>query len=234
MIYDGFTCRYNIGSITTGEYYPVTLNIKDKSAKKQVECRYYITKAQLNTSAVIFVGGVEGGWDSPSRQLYQRLSFGLVNKTKDNNGISSLQVKFRYSTELDKSVANVIAGIDFIVHQEKISSIGMVGHSFGGAVVISSAANVIEVPYYNNIIKTVVTLATQSYGTEGVSKLKEGECSILLIMGTKMTYFLHIVLPLCIKRQKNKHLVLFDNASHGLDEVSKQVFQTVYQWLLKI
>ena len=37
----------NIGSITTEEYYPVILNTNDKSAKKQVECRYYKTKAQL-------------------------------------------------------------------------------------------------------------------------------------------------------------------------------------------
>jgi hypothetical protein len=80
----------NIDSITYEEYYPVILNINDKSAKKQVECRYYKTKAQLNTSAVIFVGGVGGGWDSPSRQLYSRLTHMLVNNIKDNNGISSL------------------------------------------------------------------------------------------------------------------------------------------------
>ena len=35
------------------------------------------------------------------------------------------------------------------------------------------------------------------------------------------------------KAKEPKHLVLFDNASHGLDEVSEQVFVTVYQWILK-
>jgi hypothetical protein len=28
-------------------------------------------------------------------------------------------------------------------------------------------------------------------------------------------------------------LVLYDNASHGLDEVADKVFQKVYEWLLK-
>ena len=60
----------NMGSITAEDYYPVTLDVNDKSVKKQVECRYYKTKAQLNTSAVIFVKGVDGGRDSPSRRLY--------------------------------------------------------------------------------------------------------------------------------------------------------------------
>jgi pimeloyl-ACP methyl ester carboxylesterase len=224
----------NIGSITAEEYYPVILNLNDKSAKKQVECRYYKTKAQLNTSAVIFVGGAGGGWDSPSRQLYQRLSHMLVNSNKDDNGVSSLRVKFRYSSDLDESVADVIAGIEFLVCHEKISSIGLVGHSFGGAAVISSAANVAQDSSYNNVIKTVVTLATQSYGTEGVSKLKEGKCSILLIHGNNDD----VLPPYCStyvykKAKEPKHLVLFDNASHGLDEVSEQLFVTVYQWLLE-
>jgi pimeloyl-ACP methyl ester carboxylesterase len=224
----------NIGSITTEEYYPVILNTNDKSAKKQVECRYYKTKAQLNTSAVIFIGGVGGGWDSPSRQLYPRLSHMLVNNNNDDNGISSLRVKFRYSTDLDKSIADVIAGIEFLVCHEKISSIGLVGHSFGGAVVISSAANVIEDPSYNNVIKTVVTLATQSYGTEGVSKLKEGQCSILLIHGNNDNVLSSYCSSYIYKKAKEpKHLVLFDNASHGLDEVSEQVFLTVYPWILE-
>ena len=49
----------HIGSITAEEYYPVILKLNDKSAKKQVECRYYKTNAQLNTFAVIFVGELE-------------------------------------------------------------------------------------------------------------------------------------------------------------------------------
>ena len=159
----------NIGSITTEEYYPVILNTNDKSAKKQVECRYYKTKAQLNTSAVIFIGGVGGGWDSPSRQLYPRLSHKLVNNNNDDNGISSLRVKFRYSTDLDKSIADVIAGIEFLVCHEKISSIGLVGHSFGGAVVISAAAKVIEDRSYNNIIKPLLLWLLKVTALKGFS-----------------------------------------------------------------
>jgi esterase/lipase len=79
-----------------------------------------------------------------------------------------------------------------------------------------------------------VTLATQSYGTEGVLKLNEGECSILLIHENKDNVLSSYCSSFVYKKAKEpKHLVLFDNASHGLDEVSEQVFQTVYQWLLE-
>ena len=100
--------------------------------------------------------------------------------------------------------------------------------------VISSTAKVIKDPFYNNVIKTVVTLATQIYGTEDVSKLKDSECSILLIHGNNNDVLSSYCSSYVYKNAKEpKHLVLFDNASHGLDDVSEQVFQSVYQWLLE-
>ncbi|MGN6348117.1 MAG: alpha/beta hydrolase, partial [Candidatus Nitrosocosmicus sp.] len=66
----------------------------------------------------------------------------------------------------------------------------------------------IEVPSYNNIIKTVMTLATQSYGTEAVSKLNEDECSILLIHGNKFNVLtLYCSSFVCKKAKEPKHLV---------------------------
>ncbi|MGN6559505.1 MAG: alpha/beta hydrolase, partial [Candidatus Nitrosocosmicus sp.] len=64
--------------------------------------------------------------------------------------------------------------------------------------------------------------------------LNEDECSILLIHGNKYNVLTSYCSSFVYKKAKEpKHLVLFDNASHGLDEASEQVFQIVNQWLLE-
>lgn len=121
---------------------------------------------------------------------------------------------------------DVLAGIEFLTQIEGLTSIGLIGHSFGGAVVISAASVASE-----NLVKAVVTLSTQSYGAEGVSTLKEGECSILLIHGNNDG----VLPPYCSshiynKAKEPKKLILYDDASHGLDEVAYEIYQKVYQW----
>jgi hypothetical protein len=108
----------NIGSITSEEYCPVILEMDEKKLKTG-RCRYYKTKAQLNTSAVIFVGESGEGGDNPSRQSNPRLSHILVNNNNDDKGISSLRVKIPCSADFDNSVVDVIVGIDFLVCYEK-------------------------------------------------------------------------------------------------------------------
>ena len=105
----------------------------------------------------------------------------------------------------------------------------MVGHSLGGAVVIKSAA---ALP---NIVRTIVTLATQSYGAvEAVSQLGQEGCSILLIHGTDDD----VLSPVCSsyvynKASDPKHIILFEGAKHGLEEAAKEINQIIYQWLLE-
>jgi len=127
--------------------------------QENIDCRYYYVPEDA-TKAVIFVGGVGGGWDSPARELYSKLASKLVS-----DGISSLKIRYRHPTDLDECVIDVIAGIKFL-ERNRIQSVGLVGHSLGGAVVIKAAAA------SPNIMRTVVTLSTQSYGAaESVSKI---------------------------------------------------------------
>jgi pimeloyl-ACP methyl ester carboxylesterase len=160
-----YTCLISntqVGSITDEGYIPV--KIKTVTANKEdnyTECRYYKTGFGGSKAAVVFVGGVGGGWDSPAKGLYPRLSQRLVK----DHGISPLRIRFRHPTNLEECVIDVLAGIEFLTRTERKASIGLVGHSFGGAVVISSAA------LSKDIVKTVVTLSTQSYGTGEISKL---------------------------------------------------------------
>lgn len=138
-----------------------------ETSRGKIECRYYAAKGA--DKAVIMVGGIGGGFDTPANGLYPRLC-----KELSDSGISSLRVRFRYPTDLAEAVMDVLAGIQFL-KEEGIIRFGLIGHSFGGAVVVQAAHN-------ESAVKTVIALSTQSLGISPISNLVEG-VSVLLIHG---------------------------------------------------
>ncbi len=193
-------------------YYPTRLMTNDGT----IDCRYYqIVDAK---QAIIWVGGVGGGWDTPANGLYPRLCRAFMNE-----GIASLRIRFRYPTILEEAVLDVGAGISYL-QSNGINCVAVVGHSFGGAVVIQTAATC-------SIVRTVVTLATQSYGTESVRYLAS-DCPILLVHGTA-DEVLSVVCSQSVYQlaHEPKRLVLYEGAHHGLAEVAEEVNQTVYNWM---
>ena len=179
-------------------------------------CRYYV--APRAQKGVIWVGGTGGGWDTPAGGLYPHLAKELMEE-----GISSLRVRFRMSTSLRECVGDVAAGLLFLA-DAGVSVAGLVGHSFGGAVVIRTAAG-------SPMVRTVVALAGQSSGAEQASQLGP-RCSILLVHGTGDR-----VIPSssseCIFHlaREQKELVLFEGAGHALDEAAADVRKLVRTWL---
>ncbi len=195
-------------------YHPVKLI----TSRGFIDCRYYpVTDAQ---KAAIWVGGVGGDWDTPARGLYPRLCQELTSE-----GIASLRVRYRYPTDLVESVLDVLAGLTYLQDQG-IESVALIGHSFGGAVVIQAAAQAEDV-------HTVVTLATQSYGADSVAELAT-RCSILLLHGTADP----VLRPLCSQHVyqlalEPKRLILYPDAGHGLDEVAEEVHSHVRDWVIQ-
>ncbi|MGI5861171.1 MAG: alpha/beta hydrolase [Myxococcales bacterium] len=186
-----------------------------RTARGPVEMRLYEAKEPL--AAVILVGGVGGGFDSPAHNLYAALGGELPEL-----GITVLRLRYRNPTDLDEAVYDVRAGIRMLAGRG-FSRIGLVGHSFGGAVVISAAARAPEVA-------TVVTLATQSYGTEWVDQLPPRP--ILLVHGTEDEVLPPASSRLTFKRAAQpKQLYLIDGAGHLLDEVAEEVHGAVRDWL---
>ncbi len=187
-----------------------------KTNQGNVGAHYY--PVESTQAAVIWVGGAGGGWDSPAQDLYSKLS-----RQFQTEGIASLRLKFRHSTILEASVLDVLGGLDFLEH-EGIKGIGLVGHSFGGAVVIQAAAR-------SQKPKTVITLATQSYGTDAASALPRG-CSILLLHGDSDR-----VLPVRCSEQiyriahEPKELIIYRGNDHGLSQSAREVQQKVHDWL---
>lgn len=183
-----------------------------------IHCRYYPVKGAQK--AAIWVGGIGGDWDTPARGLYPKLCQELQRE-----GIASLRVRYRYSTELLEAVIDVLAGLTFLQDQG-IESFALIGHSFGGAVVIQAAAQAEDV-------RTVVTLASQAYGASPVAELAT-RCSILLLHGTADS----VLTPLSSQHiyklaLEPKHLILYPDAGHGLDEVADEVHKVVRDWIIK-
>ena len=197
--------------------------IKLDTERGELLCRYYSSPyPQHHTSvAVIYVTGVGGGWGTPAGGLYPRLCGSLARIA-----IDGLRIRYRNPTDLLESVFDTVAGITFLKENHRKKAIGLVGHSFGGAVVIQAA---VAAP---DIVSTIVTLATQSYGAaEEISKLTQG-ISALLIHGTHDK-----VLPVYCSQQvyqqahEPKKIILYKGAGHGLDEVAEEVYELVYGWL---
>ncbi len=194
------------------QYRPVRL----LTNRGEVQCRYY--PVPTSHRGAIWVGGVGGGWDTPARGLYPHMCLQLAEQ-----GIASLRVRFRYPTDLEEAVLDVLAGAAFL-QGEGIYDLALTGHSFGGAVVIEAAAG-------TALARTVVTLSTQSYGADRVAELAP-RCSILLIHGQADT-----VLPPSSSRHvyemagQPKRLIIYPGAGHGLDEAADAVHAAVREWI---
>ncbi|MHB8842518.1 MAG: alpha/beta hydrolase family protein [Candidatus Aquicultor sp.] len=195
-------------------YEPVIL----VTGRRDISCRYYPVRG--TRFAAIWVGGVGGDWDTPVRGLYPYLCEELRN-----HDIASLRVRFRYPTNHEESVYDVLAGISFL-ESEGITDIALTGHSFGGAVVIQAAVR-------SHSVKTVVTLSTQSYGANAVSELSP-DCSILLIHGDQ-----DMVLPSSSSQlvynlaHEPKKLVILKGDGHSLDKSTQEVQELVHDWIIE-
>lgn len=93
-----------------------------------------------------------------------------------------------------------------------------------GAVVIQAAATEIRV-------KTVITLAIQSYGIGPISLLPEGT-SVLLIHGNADETLPSSCSMYAYKlAHEPKKLKIYENVGHSLNEVSDEVYSEVKHWI---
>ncbi len=198
-----------------GEAYDI---VDIKTDRGTTVCRYYEAKGAR--AGVIMVGGIGGGFDSPGQGLYQRLAEDLRG-----DRISALWVRYRHPTDLVESVVDTVLGMRYLESQGA-EAIGLVGHSFGGAVVIQAAAG-------DPHARAVVTISTQSAGTEPVANLA-GRAAILLIHGDADT----VLSPrssedVYQRAHEPRRLVIYEGAGHTLDEMPESLAVDVRAWLLK-
>ncbi len=170
-------------------------------------------------AAVIWVGGAGGGLAGPASGLYPRLADRLV---KEN--IASLRLDYRYPNELASCVLDTLIGVAFLDIIAK-THVALVGHSFGGAVVITAGVE-------NDNVIAVAALSSQTYGTMRVYELKGKP--LLLMHGQADE-----VLPDYCSREiygragNPKEIKLYPRCGHGLDACREEVDRELYGWLVR-
>ncbi|MEZ4502402.1 MAG: alpha/beta fold hydrolase [Dehalococcoidia bacterium] len=182
-----------------------------------VHCRWH---AGAGPSAVIMVGGGDGGFDGPAEALYPTLASDL-----NELGIGALRLDFRihrFPGPIEDGVLDVCAGIEALARRG-IERIGLLGHSFGGAVVIEAAAREPE------RVTSVATLASQTAGALRVGELAPRP--ILLVHGMDDTRLPAACSEMLFERAgEPRRLELLEGATHSLRQRREDVRRMLVEW----
>ena len=120
-------------------------------------------------AALVAVGGAMGGLLGPADGLYQWLG-----DTLGELGVATLRVSYRRPNDLERCVEDMGAACEMAVAEGARTLVTM-GHSFGGAVAINTAA------FVGELAAGIVTLATQSAGCEIAPAIADRD--LLLVHG---------------------------------------------------
>ena len=165
---------------------------------------------------VVWVSGAKGGFDGPGDGLYRILGKEL------SPGITSIRANYREPNDLTECVMDTLAAVSFLGGTGH-TDILLVGHSFGGAVVIKAAP-------FSDLVKGVVSLSSQTYGASEVANVSPRP--LLLVHGENDT----VLSPDSSRRilewaQEPKELKLYPGAGHGLRECGRELRELVGSWI---
>jgi dienelactone hydrolase len=152
----------------------------------------------------------------PAGGIYDRLSKRLLPNA------ASLQLDYRRPGQLMPCIADVLTGIEYLKRRQHRGII-LVGHSFGGAVVIAAAVR-------SPSVIGVVALSSQTYGARDVAQVSPRP--ILFAHGEQD----EILPPECsisLYRQARepKTLKLYRECRHGLDDCRQQLERDSFDWM---
>ena len=181
----------------------------------RVTCRLHA--ADHGDAAVVWVFGSGGGLGGPAGGVYARLGRQLATE-----GLTSLEVAYRRPGELAECVLDTQLGVAWLGTLGR-SRVVLVGHSFGGAVVIAAGAA-------SGAVIAVAALSSQSAGTGAVAAVAPRP--LLLAHGTADE-----ILPDRCSRDiharagEPKRLILYPGCRHGLDECRDTLDADLTAWL---
>ncbi|HEU4754035.1 MAG TPA: alpha/beta hydrolase [Armatimonadota bacterium] len=186
-----------------------------RTDRGEIVCRYHPAPGAV--AGVVWVGGAGGGLDGPARGLYPEACRRLQRQ-----GIAGLRLHYRMPNYLEDCVLDTLLGAEFLAG-EGAAVCGLVGHSFGGAVVISAGA-------LSERVGAIIPMSTQTYGTGLAPRVAPRP--MLLVHGTAD----EVLPPSCSEQVyaragEPKELVLYPGARHGLDEAREELLDLLVRWL---
>jgi hypothetical protein len=173
--------------------------------------------AQSGDAAVLWVFGSGGGLGGPAGGIYARLGAAMATR-----GVASLELDYRRPGDLEACVEDVLCGLS---HLESLGKrrVVLVGHSFGGAVVIRAGVR-------SPLVCAVCAMSSQTAGAEDVARL-----------APKPVLFLHgeqdEVLPASCSLElfrtagDPKQLLLYPECAHGLDQCGTALDRDLTAWI---
>jgi hypothetical protein len=185
------------------------------TSRGPIECRYH--GAPAGDAAVLWVFGAGGGLGGPAGGVYERLGARLAPE-----GLASLQVAYRRPAELAECVLDVLAGVAYLETRGR-TRVALVGHSFGGAVVIAAGAT-------SGAVVGVAALSSQLAGTGAADRLTPRP--LLVAHGTADE-----ILPdrcsrdIHARAREPKELILYPGCRHGLDACRDDLDRDLTRWL---
>jgi hypothetical protein len=170
--------------------------------------------------AAIWVCGARGGFGGPARGLYSRLAQQFVDQ-----GITSLRLNYRQPNVFPECMLDLLAGITFL-GKSGYDPVVLVGHSFGGAVVIAAGAA-------SQHVSGVVSLSPQTYGAHMAGLLAPKP---LLVVHGKSDTRLPYTCGMQIHEwaRDPRELVLYEGAEHRLEECSEELEALLGQWIPRV
>ena len=206
--------------VDEGEPDPQRLQLRLGTTRGDIEALLDVSEGQ--PGAVVFCSGAMGGEHEvigPGGRVYERLAGELPAL-----GVSTLRIHYRMAGEFEECVLDVLGACSFLsgVGAERVV---LVGHSFGGAVVIK-AGQILP------IVCGVVSLSPQLFGTRQVEQLAK---PLLLVHGTADAILHHAASEDIYQRaQEPKKMVLIPNGGHGLTEDPETVHDEVSSFIRQL
>ena len=181
------------------------------------DVRSILHKGETSEKRVIWVCGANGGFGGPANGIYEELAEYFTSL-----GISSLRMDYRSPNDFPECMLDLLSGIIYL-QKRGYSPPVLVGHSFGGAVVIAAGA---ASPY----VSGVVSLSSQTYGAHMAGLVSPKP--LLIVHGktdTRLPYT-------CGEQIHNwaeepKELVLFEGAEHRLEECRSALYELLSTWI---
>ena len=183
----------------------------------QIRARHH--PGDENSPAILWVFGAGGGLGGPAGGVYERLAKKLTPRF-----FASLQLDYRYPGDLQACTLDVLAGIECLATVGH-SRVVLVGHSFGGAVVINAGA----------VSEKVIGVAAMSSQLDGTDRITDiAPRPVLLVHGAADE-----VLPdSCSRMLKERavgpvELKIYPKCGHGLDDCRDQLDRDLTDWLMQ-
>ncbi len=195
------------------------------SAAGEIAARWHPpapTTHDTTQAAVLCVGGFDGGFDGPAEGIYADLAVSAPQR-----GIGVLRLDFRIKTSpgpIDDGTADALAGIDWL-RSQGVDRVALIGHSYGGAIVIRAAARSADVV-------AVCALSTQTAGIEPLDVQSLAPRPLLLVHGAadwrlppRLSEWVYSIAG------AGRELQILKGATHSLRQQRDALWELLNDWL---